>query len=269
MRSTLLAATLVLGMACATSASAVVTTFATFSGADTNLRYVSSGNSLARSNDAVIYTTSTATGTAPGAAAVTFSFVNSALDPFVTNVNARLTINATVAKDSDATTFASFFNQPGISGSFSFITTTGIFISGPGFVDTFYAAGSNLLSGTFGGGDLFGAVGGAAGSASASTSGGDTVDYVSDFFDFSATTDREFSFGLSGVSPVFALGTGDNGALQDFRAKVGGAASSDGAPVPSNLAAAVPEPTTWSLMLAGFGLLGASLRRQRTFARST
>ena len=27
---------------------------------------------------------------------------------------------------------------------------------------------------------------------------------------------------------------------------------------------AVPEPTTWALMIAGFGLAGAGLRRRRT-----
>ena len=33
-------------------------------------------------------------------------------------------------------------------------------------------------------------------------------------------------------------------------------------PIPRNLIASVPEPTTWALMLVGFGLMGAALRRR-------
>lgn len=35
----------------------------------------------------------------------------------------------------------------------------------------------------------------------------------------------------------------------------------------SPLAAAVPEPATWAMMIGGFGLVGASLRRRRTTVR--
>jgi hypothetical protein len=31
----------------------------------------------------------------------------------------------------------------------------------------------------------------------------------------------------------------------------------------------VPEPATWGLMILGFGLIGASLRRNRKLARIT
>ena len=34
----------------------------------------------------------------------------------------------------------------------------------------------------------------------------------------------------------------------------------------NNAIAAVPEPTTWALMIGGFGLAGASLRRRRMVA---
>ena len=30
---------------------------------------------------------------------------------------------------------------------------------------------------------------------------------------------------------------------------------------------AVPEPTTWALMIAGFGMIGAAMRRRRTRVR--
>ena len=33
-----------------------------------------------------------------------------------------------------------------------------------------------------------------------------------------------------------------------------------------DLRGAVPEPATWALMIAGFGAVGASLRRRRAFA---
>jgi len=32
--------------------------------------------------------------------------------------------------------------------------------------------------------------------------------------------------------------------------------------------AAVPEPATWALLIAGFGLAGASLRRRRSLAKA-
>ncbi|MFM9978689.1 MAG: PEPxxWA-CTERM sorting domain-containing protein [Sphingomonadaceae bacterium] len=50
----------------------------------------------------------------------------------------------------------------------------------------------------------------------------------------------------------------------------GVAAISDFAPENALLVAvAVPEPTTWSLMIGGFGIAGAALRRQRTLRLQT
>lgn len=39
--------------------------------------------------------------------------------------------------------------------------------------------------------------------------------------------------------------------------------------VPTDLAGGVPEPATWAMMVAGFGLVGAGVRRRRAIGRVT
>jgi hypothetical protein len=50
--------------------------------------------------------------------------------------------------------------------------------------------------------------------------------------------------------PRDGLNTADNGQIADF------------APDASSFTASVPEPAAWALMIAGFGLVGAALRRR-------
>ena len=45
------------------------------------------------------------------------------------------------------------------------------------------------------------------------------------------------------------------------------AAISDFAPNNATVAAAVPEPASWAMMLGGFGLIGGAMRRRRTLIR--
>ena len=42
--------------------------------------------------------------------------------------------------------------------------------------------------------------------------------------------------------------------------------AADGAGLKLNLSSAVPEPATWAMMIAGFGMIGAMVRRRRAAA---
>jgi hypothetical protein len=56
---------------------------------------------------------------------------------------------------------------------------------------------------------------------------------------------------LYNLWPRDGLNTSDNGQISDF------------APNATSFRASVPEPAAWALMIAGFGLVGATLRRRR------
>lgn len=247
----------------AAPASAVVTTFATFSAptSDANFRFVNSGNSssLTRTTDATLYTTTTPTGTKPGAVTVRFSFLQPQFAAYVTNINAKYTYNASIKRGTPAVAAFGGLVQQGINGSFSFLTTTAITLSGPFFVPHTFAAGSNLLSGTFSSSTLFGA--GSSASTSSSTLAGSTVVFTSDFLDFSGTVDRDRSLALTSIIPSLSKHAGLNGALNSFRANSGGQFSSDPAPLILGLAI-VPEPAIWGMLIVGFGMVGIQARRR-------
>ena len=251
----------------AAPASAVVTTFATFSAPNTvrNFRLVNSGNSsnASRTTDAVVYSTATGTANTPGAALVRFSFLQPLISDYVSNVSALFTYNAVIARGTAATTSGSSLNQTITSGSFSFVTTSAITVGGPNFTPHTYAAGSNLLSGTFTSSTLFGQ--GSSASTSSSTLAGSIVTFTSDFLDFSNTISRDRGLTLTAINPALSKHSGLNGALSSFRATAGGQFSSDPAPLINGLAV-VPEPNMWLLMIGGFGLVGASARRRRVAA---
>lgn len=251
---------LMLGFAAAALVAApasAVTTFATYSAtAGTNIRLVNSGNAVGRAQDAVVYSTSTASGTAPGAATVNFSFIASALAPFVTNVQALYTLNGTIAANTPAQSFNGTFFQNGFNGTFSFVTVAPITVQGVGLVTTTYAAGSNLLSGTFSNGTISGS--GSAGGSAASGAPNTNISFTSDFLDFSSSTLFDRAQSLTATNPTFGLAT--NGALRSFRAVAGGSWSAN--PVPKAFAA-VPEPASWAMLVMGFGIVGATVRRRR------
>ena len=248
--------------AAATPASAVVQTFAVWSArAGANVRYVNSGTSAARTTDAIFHSTASSTANTPGAVSVNFSFLQPKLAPFVTNVTALYTLNGQFAKNSPVSASGAF-SQSGFSGTFSFISTSAITVSGPGLITTTYAAGSNLLSGSFSGGTLLGTIGGSAGANFATGVNGTTIIYTSDFLNFTPTALLDRSQSLTAVTPIFARAA--NGALRSFRAVAGGSFSSDPAPLPS--ANAVPEPATWAMLLVGFAMVGLSARRRTRIA---
>lgn len=243
-----LAATLVV----TTPASATVTTFATFSpiGSNKNLWWANTSNST----NAVLTSISTPTAVLPGSANVRFSFLNSSLSPSVTNVTARFFMTAAVI-NTRATLTGGDLNQDNIGGGFSFISTTAITVGGKT-----YAAGSNLLTGIFGGAAIAGQRNGLTGSFTGSSVGSDTLVYSSDFLNFDGVNNSSFAMSLSSLNaPLNAAPIASNPtrALRTFRASVAGQFSTDPAPAP------VPEPATWAMMLAGFGMIGFGLRRRR------
>jgi len=117
--------------------------------------------------------------------------------------------------------------------------------------------GTNLLTVNFSGGMLSAILGG-----STATYGNSTppfsVDFTSDFLDFSSSTARDLAFAIDAINPGvgFAFGGG--------RLNQGTVSGNFGSDATSgNPQGVVPEPTSWALMFAGFGLVGSVLRSQR------
>jgi hypothetical protein len=248
----------------AAPAAAVLTTFATYSAVGgANIRFANSGTNAGRTTDAVYYTTATPTANTRGSALVNFSFINSPLTPSVTNLSARYTLDAVVARNSALVIAGTTYIQPGISGTFSYLSTAPITVSGAGLITTTYGAGSNLLSGTFNSGSLIASRLGTSGATFASGVLGTTINFTSDFLSFEALSLLDRSTSLTAIAPGSLPAT--NGALRSFRAVSGGQFSAE--PNPTALAVSpTPEPSVWAMLLSGFGLVGFSLRRRKAVA---
>jgi hypothetical protein len=240
-------------------ANAVITTFAQFSavGSASNVRWVNNGvasnsavNNTSNGTGGFLYSTSTATSTAPGNVAVTFAFLQPVLAS-LGPVAANFFMNITVASGNAATASGTFRIQNIPTGSFSFTSTQSVTVN-----NVVYGVGTNLLTGTFTSGTIFGS--GSSGSFSGN-SGDGTLVYSSDILDFTNTVDRDYSMGFTSISPtIFRSTSGGNKALRTFRTLATGSFSSDPAP----LVTAVPEAASWMLMIAGFGMVGVSARRR-------
>jgi hypothetical protein len=113
---------------------------------------------------------------------------------------------------------------------------------------------ANLLTLHFTNATLVGA--GGSGALFGTQPGGGTVTYTSDFLDFSGQTAGDFSIGLSGITPGFSAAAWTADSVGTF--------ASDSA----NGGNGVPEPATWTMMIIGFGGVGALMRRRRTLAFS-
>lgn len=225
-----------------------VTTFATFSGLGDNIRLEKEGP-----NQATLFTISTTTPTnsaqaiVPDSVDVTFSYVNSPLSA-LGSLTASFTMN--VAITAAATNLGGgFYTQSTGAGTFSFLSTAPISWGG-----TSFAAGSNLLSGSFCTATLFGAS--SSGSLSGSTDTCAFLTFTSDLLDFSNTTSRDFSMSLTAITPVLNALTGET--LNSFNAFSSGNFSAE--PLPNG----IPEPGTWAMLLLGMGMVGAVHRRRRT-----
>ena len=242
-------AALAVGLTVAAAPAAALTTIATFATptSSANVRWQGAGSS------AQFFTIANASATVPGAALVDFSLLQPSIAPFVTNLPALFTLNATVTS-TPAVALAGQFFQGGITGNFSFTTTTGLTVG-----STFFAAGSNLLSGTFNQTLLYGAANGSTATMLAATSGGSGITFASDFLDFTGVANYNVSLPLSALRPALFASTGSS--LRTFVATSSGAFASD---APSVIP--IPEPESWALMIAGFAMVGTAARRR---ARTT
>lgn len=225
-----------------------------------DISLVNSGTSASRTENAVIYSTALPTDTSAGFARVKFSFVQDGLKDFVTDIVADYYLYATISTGSSLTTAGSTLIQPVFSGVMSFKTTLDITVTAPNFVTKTYAAGSNLLSIAFSS-TIVGGKNGSTANLSSSSGAGDQIVFTSDFLDFSNVVDTDFSTAFSAVGPTLTQGA--NGSLNSFRASAGGQFSSDPMPL---LVGTIPEPASWALMVSGFMMLGAALRRSRRTA---
>ncbi len=241
----------------ASPANAVITTFASFSpiGQSTNVYWENSNNVNQQGTSATFVSTATANTTAFAPRLVSFSFLLPLLSTFTTGVTAEFRLNSGVTNTPAQVGFGQI-GQVGIGGSFSFRTIAPLVVG----TNTF-AAGSNLLTGTFGGTSLTGARGSTSASFNGSTAVGDTLTYTSDFLSFANVNDSDFAISLSAVTGVLnavPTNTTPTAALRTFRAVASGTFSTDPAPIVTS----VPEPAVWGLMIVGFAMVGLQTRRR-------
>jgi hypothetical protein len=236
----------------ATSASAMITTFAQFVNASggRNIRWVNNGTSATNGTGGRLYTTASGTGTAPAASNVLFKFEQSPLS-LLSFIPSTFFMDITVASGNPATAMGTTLVQPIPMGGFSFLTSVPIMVG-----STTFAPGSNLLTATF----TMASVDGSGSAGFYGNTSMASMTYTSDFLDFSGTTDRDFSMGLTSITPtLFQSVVGGPKALRTFRAFANGSFSSNPAPmIPS-----IPEPEVWGMMVVGFGLVGLQIRRRK------
>lgn len=241
----------------AAPALAAITTFASFSpiGTGSNFRWVNDGANNTGTGGSAI-SISTVGSVTQGSRLVAFSFLQPSIADAVNNVNAIFSLNSSVPSGNPASQLGGFLIQEGIGGSFSFTSTTDITVG-----TNFYAAGSNLLTGTFVSAALAGQRNGTSANFGGSTAAGDVVVYTSDFLTFENSIQQDFSMSLTSVTgPVQALpfASVPTAALRSFRAVASGTFSADPAPIVNG----VPEPEMWGLMVVGFGMVGVQVRRR-------
>lgn len=241
-----------------TSAMAAVETFASFDpiSSTRNIRFVQDQNGFGGS---LITLGPGLQGSVanPGVAKTTFNFLQSAFNG-IGNVNADFSLSAITHDQATNSASGITFEQPGFDGSFKFVYSGASDLVVAGIT---YHTGALLLQGVFENALLGGVNGGTSGSVIDSTQGsfGGAITYTSDFLSFQNNVNRDFSFSLTSVSPVFTNTAGD---LASFRAVSTGSFSSD--PLPT-VNSATPEASTWAMLLIGFGAIGGTVRsRSRT-----
>lgn len=173
---------------------------------------------------------------------------------FVSGVAAQMTFAGT------GTSFA--VNNSGNIWSQAFTGGTVSFTSAVAFVlgSTAYAAGSNILSLTFTGGEMTATVPGTAGNALVSIPGDGFSNVTSDFLSFPPTQLTDFSISLANVVPGFCIGACGIGGQQSVRFQNFTARGS------GDFTATIPEPGTWLMLIVGFGMVGFAARRRQVAA---
>lgn len=236
---------LTLGATTAQAATIMFSDFDTGQSTTKNLRFVRGAG--ANIDSATIYTTSTATATTPGAAAVRFSFLDEPSLSGFSDLAASFTLNGSVTHSAalyDNVTYT----QKNINGTFKFV------YAGPTTVINGYNLVQNqsvLFSGTFNNAWIQGS--GGVGGMDVTVSNGGSATFASNYYDvgrFEPGTD-EFTFKLGTITAPLGRANA-NAALNSFRAHVTG-----------SFQAGVPEPATWALMITGFFGAGAALRSNR------
>jgi len=111
---------------------------------------------------------------------------------------------------------------------------------------------TNLLTVSFSNAELDASNG--SGSFTFKTNPSSVITYTSDFLDFSHVIAKDFSFSFSGASPTFNAPLGSSGRSTRFS----GTGTFASEPAPD-----VPEISTWSMMLIGFGAAGLAMRNGR------
>lgn len=115
--------------------------------------------------------------------------------------------------------------------------------------------GTNLLTVSFSGGAITSLWGGSTANYGNSTPP-NVVNFTSDFLGFSGSTARDLALAVDAINPP--VGTLFGGG----RLHTGSVSGNFGADVTSGNPQGVPEPASWALMFAGFGLAGSVLRSQ-------
>jgi len=176
---------------------------------------------------------------------VHFSFLNPDGSPGGTTFDALMNLTATTDV---ATVVGGLAILPVLSGTLTFTALAPVSWGGH--------TGTNLLSVSFSGGAITGNLFGSTATYGNSTPP-NTVDFTSDFLTFTDTTTRDISLAVDAINPTIGFAFGGR------RTHSGTVTGDFGADLSSGNPQGVPEPGSWALMFAGFGLVGSALRSQR------
>jgi len=202
------------------------------------------------------FSTATASASVAGATAIAFTLFD---DPNLVNLKASLFLTGT-AINTPTVYDGATFKQVNVNGSFDVIYTgnTARYLNGVKVASggTLVTKNSHLLTGTFTNAWLEGS--GGAGSFDIDVSNGGHAIFASPYDPFThIDPDSEsFSIHLGANAPGFGAKTPGVTAMKTFRANGGGNFSD----------VALPEPSSWALMIMGFGGVGAVLRSRRRAA---
>lgn len=114
-------------------------------------------------------------------------------------------------------------------------------------------AGTVLLRGDFTNATFTGAYG----TTNATILSGANVTFTSDYLNFANASGESFELGFGSLSPALSPAAG--GGFGDFSAIVNGKVDAGG----DIGVGPIPEPATWAMMIAGFAMAGAAVRRRQ------